>query len=245
MPLAKARKAIQDARTIAVLTGAGISRASGLATFRNPKSKDAQGDHEVLWQHYRPEDLATPYAYAKDPLLVWQWYAMRFEKAMAAEPNEAHLRLAGLEKNHKLTLVTQNVDGLHLRAGSQRVLELHGNLCDARCESCESLFPLARGFKPPPFCPHCGQRSRPNVVWFGESLPYETFAQAVKAFEKADVSLIIGTSSVVEPAASLARLSLSRGAYVIEINPEVTPLSNLAQLSLRQDAISALAMLLA
>lgn len=229
------RDAIARSKRVAVLTGAGISAESGIPTFRG-----AQG----LWRSYRPEDLATPQAYGRDPVLVWEWYAMRFETVLKAQPNRAHNLLAELELSKNLTLVTQNVDGLHKRGGSRKVLELHGNLYQSRCESCGHLdgLELAQGI--PPHCSKCGGRARPNVVWFGESLPQDTFQKAIHAFAEADVALVIGTSGVVEPAASLARLAKEQGAYVIEINPKRTPLSHVADLSLQMSASKGMAALM-
>jgi len=235
--LERARAQLRGASRIAVLTGAGVSAASGLATFRG-----AGG----LWRSYRAEDLATPEAYAKDPVLVWEWYATRFHKAIAAEPNDAHRLLAALEaRTPDFTLVTQNVDGLHARAGSRKVLELHGDLTRSRCERCGHLDPLTPNFPIPPSCSHCGSRARPNVVWFGEALPERVLARAVDAFLTAEVALVVGTSGVVEPAASLGRLAAQAGAFVTEVNPEPTPLSRVASLSLRQDAVPGLQALLA
>ena len=221
---------------MAVLTGSGVSAASGIPTFRG-----AGG----LWRRYRAEDLATPQAYARDPELVWEWYKMRFGIVAAAAPNEAHRLLAELEaKTSNLTLVTQNVDGLHERAGSKRVLELHGNITKSRCEACGRVEGLEADFTVPPHCSVCGSRARPNVVWFGETLPQETFEEAVDALANAEVALIVGTSALVEPAASLGRLAAQRGAFVIEINPEATPLSPVAHASLRQEAVAGLTALL-
>jgi NAD-dependent deacetylase len=234
--LKRAREALREAERIAVLTGAGLSVASGLPTFRG---KDG------LWRDYRAEDLATPQAYARDSELVWSWYAMRFSMARAAQPNAAHLSLAALEeRTEDFTLVTQNVDGLHARAGSKRVLELHGNLTYGRCERCSEIAPLPDDFSPPPFCTRCGSRARPNVVWFGEALPTRALEEAIDAFGRAEAALVVGTSGLVEPAASLGRLAARQGAYVVEINPEPTPLSPLATLSLRAEALQGLATLL-
>ena len=224
---AEARATLQQAERVAVLTGAGVSAESGVPTFRG---------EDGLWRNYRPEELATPQAYARDPDLVWAWYAMRFQKVSEAQPNAAHLALAKLAQHKDLTLVTQNVDGLHRRAGSKDVLELHGDLTRSRCERCGHLDGLEPNFTPPPHCSKCGSRARPNVVWFGETLPQNTFQQAINAFAKTDVALVVGTSAVVEPAASLARLAKERGAFVVEINPEATPLSRLADASLRLSA---------
>ena len=232
----EARQRLLEADNIAVLTGAGISAASGIATFR---------DKGGLWRNYRAQDLATPQAYARDPQLVWEWYAMRFHRVSGAEPNQAHVLLASLEaKTADFTLVTQNVDGLHERAGSENVQELHGNLTKSRCERCGYLDALAENFPLPPHCSKCSARARPNVVWFGETLPAAPFQRAIDAFQSAEVALIVGTSAVVEPAASLGRLAAQGGAYVVEVNPQETPLSHLAHASVREDAVTGLSSLL-
>ena len=236
MNLAEARARLEAAARVAVLTGSGASAASGIKTFRG-----ADG----WWQNYRAQDLATPEAYARDPELVWSWYRLRFELVSAAEPNEAHRLLAELEaRTPEFTLVTQNVDGLHQRAGSKRVLELHGNITFCRCERCDQLDALAPGFAIPPACSRCESRARPNAVWFGEALPPQTFEEAIQAFAAAEVALIVGTSALVEPAASLGRLSAQQGGYVVEINPEATPLTPYADLSLRASAVEGLGALL-
>lgn len=256
MDLREARRRLSGAGRVAVLTGAGISAPSGIPTFR-----DAGG----LWKDFRIEDYATPEAYRRDPLRVWEWYAWRYTSAMQAQPNRAHRLLAELERRfttpspqvgERLTptaregsgflLVTQNVDGLHARAGSVHLVELHGSLGRARCEVCEVRFPLPEPslFVPPPVCPRCGGWGRPDVVWFGEPLPPGAFERAEAAFAKAEVALVIGTSAEVEPAASLGRLASWAGAYLIEINPNETPLSRLADCSLRMEAIEGLEALL-
>ena len=223
-----------NAESVAVLTGAGLSAASGLATFRG-----AGG----FWRSHRAQDLATPDAYARDPDLVWAWYYERFTQVAAAQPNRAHELLAALAApTRRVTLVTQNVDGLQQRAGSRDVVELHGNLTKSRCERCGSLAPLRLGTTLPPTCGVCGSRARPNVVWFGERLPEGVLERAAAAFRSAEVALIIGTSGVVEPAASLGRLALWGGARVIEINPEPTPLSAEASF-LQTDAVAGLELL--
>ncbi len=230
-----AKAALQTAHRVAVLTGAGVSAESGVPVFRGPNG---------LWQNYRAEDLATPQAYARDPSLVWEWYRMRLHAVLNAEPNRAHRALAQLAKSKNLTLVTQNVDGLHALAGSEGVLELHGNLTQSRCEHCGHLDVLSVDFALPPHCSTCSSRARPNVVWFGETLPQATFQAAVNAFAVAEVALVVGTSAVVEPAASLARVAKQRGAFVIEINPEQTPLTYSADFSLTLPASAGLAALL-
>ena len=250
MDIQTARERVKTARRIAVLTGAGISAPSGIPTFR-----DAEG----LWKDFRVEDFATPQAYSRDPQKVWEWYAWRYRKVMEAQPNEAHRWLARLEdrqgdkergrqgdKEVSFTLVTQNVDGLHARAGSVNVVELHGNITRGRCERCGHRFglPEPESFTPPPKCPRCSARGRPDVVWFGELLPEGAFALAEEAFATCEVAMVIGTSAQVEPAASLARVASWAGAYVIEINPEETPLSRRVDLSLRMGAIEGLEELL-
>ena len=245
MHLSEAAARLQAARRVVVMTGAGISAESGIPTFR-----DAQTGH---WARFRPEDLASPEAYWKGPELVWEWYAGRYRDVMAATPNRGHTLLAELERQKlaehgegAFTLVTQNVDGLHLRAGSRPPLELHGNLTHGRCETCGHLQPLPdpASFVPPPVCEVCGSRMRPNVVWFGEMLPAQVLAEAELAFERAEVALVIGTSSQVYPAAGLADLTLQRGGVVIEINPDRTPLSAEASFSLRATASVGLAALM-
>lgn len=233
--LQNAQEALNKAKSIAVLTGAGISQESGIPTFRAK---------EGLWRNYRPEDLATPHAYKQTPYLVWEWYKMRFDIINKAKPNQAHNLLKQLEKQAQLTIVTQNVDGLHTKANSSCVLELHGNLTQARCESCHKLSPLQPNFDIPPKCKHCNTRARPNVVWFGENLNQGVLNQAINTFATSDLALIIGTSAVVEPAASLARLAKEQGAYLIEINPDKTPLSHLTELSLQTTASQGLALLI-
>ena len=231
----QAKQKLKQAQHIAVLTGAGISAESGIPTFRG---------EEGLWRNYRPEELATPLAYASNPELVWEWYQMRFHTVTKAQPNDAHYLLSRLEQKTPLTLVTQNVDDLHKRAGSSNVLELHGNITVSRCESCGYLDKLEDNFSIPPECSKCRNRARPNVVWFGEALPQELFYDAVNAFAKTDLALIIGTSALVEPAASLAGLAKQEGAFVININPQETPLSDIADLSLKTTASQGLKELL-
>lgn len=227
-----ARELLRAARRVAVLTGAGVSAESGIPTFR-----DAQTG---MWARLRPEDLASPRAYARDPLFVWSWYKERFEACTRAQPNEGHLRLAALEQAKKggVTIVTQNVDGLHVRAGSVNVVEVHGNLTTGRCERCDHVDPLPppESFDPPPHCSKCGARARPNVVWFGETLPELALERAYLAFEQADVALVIGTSSVVYPAAALPEVTVHRGGVLVEINPEETPLTPKAHFSFRATA---------
>jgi NAD-dependent deacetylase len=224
--LETAQRWLADAERIAVLTGAGISKESGLPTFRGA---------EGLWRQRRPEQLATPEAFARDPKTVWEWYDWRRSVVARAEPNPGHLALVELEKSTAgFALITQNVDGLHDRAGSRRLLKLHGDIWTVRCTGCgqESInrdVPLAQ--IPPPCA--CGALLRPGVVWFGESLPQQTLEESVAAAQRAQVFLVIGTSGVVQPAASLPLLAREAGARLIEVNPEETPLTPLADASFR------------
>jgi len=210
---------LRKARRVAALTGAGVSQESGLSTFR-----DAQVG---LWAQYRPEDLATPEAFHRDPKLVWDWYALRREKARAVEPNPGHFALVEMEQRvPDFTLITQNVDGLHRRAGSVNVLELHGNLQWVKCSMCgEQAAGWDESGPDVPKCPRCGGLLRPDVVWFGESLPRNELEAAVEAARTCDVFFSIGTSGLVQPAASLAYAARERGALVVEVNAEPTPLT--------------------
>jgi NAD-dependent deacetylase len=206
---------------ILVLTGAGVSAESGLATFRG-----AGG----LWEGRNPLELATPQAFAADPHTVWRFYAWRRERAAAAEPNPAHRALAALEAAHPdFRLVTQNVDGLHERAGSRRLVRLHGTLWRLRCVAEGREFDDRRADLGalPPRCA-CGALLRPAVVWFGEGLPAEALAEAERAARRASVVLVVGTSATVYPAAALPALARGSGARIVEVNPEPTPLSALA-----------------
>lgn len=232
----EARAALQAAARLAVLTGAGISAPSGIPTFREAQTG--------LWARFSPEELASPSAYARNAGLVWNWYAWRYGLCASARPNRAHALLVELEARvgDGFLLVTQNVDGLHARAGSSRLVELHGNIARSRCERCgaRQALPPPEDFVPPPSCARCGSRMRPDVVWFGEQLPSTGLEAAWKAFEHCQVALVIGTSGAVEPAASLGRVAQARGAVLIEINPTETPLSKVADCSLRQGAIEGL-----
>lgn len=204
---------------LVALTGAGVSQESGLRTFR-----DAQTG---LWAQYRPEDLASPEAFRRDPKLVWDWYAWRREAVKGVRPNPGHYALAEIEKRvPQFTLITQNVDGLHRMAGSQNVLELHGNIQRVRCADC---YRLTESWDDDtdsvPHCKECGGLLRPDVVWFGEALPRDQLEAAVESSRSCDVFISIGTSGVVQPAASLAFAAHNRGATVVEVNAEATPLT--------------------
>ncbi len=204
---------LRAARHVAVLTGAGISAESGIPTFR-----DAQTG---LWSHFDPEALASPAGFARNPALVWRWYAERRVKARAAQPNPGHYALAELARRvPRLTLITQNIDGLHQRAGSPDVIELHGSLHRARCIADGSIHDTWDYDAELPHCPDCGALLRPDVVWFGEMLPPAALETAWSAAIECDVFMSIGTSGVVEPAASLPRVALSRNATVLILNLE-------------------------
>lgn len=225
---------LRTARQVTVLTGAGVSAESGVPTFREAQTG--------LWERYDPTELATPQAFQRNPKLVWEWYAWRRGLVAHAQPNPGHWALAELEARlmlhgSRLILITQNVDGLHHRSGSQNVIELHGNLQRTKCFT-ENVIVESwpETDEVPPRCPRCGGLLRPDVVWFNESLPAEALRAAITAANTCDVFLSIGTSSVVQPAASLAYSALEQGVPLIEINPADTPLTPLATLSLRGPA---------
>jgi NAD-dependent deacetylase len=223
-PMAPSRRLLDALRgegCLLVVTGAGVSAESGLATFRGP---------EGLWEGRDPASLATPEAFRLDPEGVWRFYAWRRQQAARAEPNPAHRAIAALEQRREdFLLVTQNVDGLHARAGSRRLVELHGTLWRTRCaregresdDTRDDLGPL------PPRC-GCGALLRPAVVWFGEALPEEGLLLAAGTAQRAALVLVVGTSGLVYPAASIPEVAARSGAWVVEINPERTPLSDVA-----------------
>ena len=218
MSLEEVRDRIDTARSIAVLTGAGISAESGVPTFRGEGG---------LWRDRKPEELATAEAFAENPRLVWEWYDWRRGLIAGAKPNLAHFALVTLEKRSAgLTLVTQNVDGLHALAGSRNLLEIHGSIWRTRCGSCREVREDRRVPMPsiPPRCP-CEGLLRPDVVWFGESMPFETTSKAFQAADDCDLMLVVGTSGLVQPAASMAFRALERGAAVVEVNADPTPLT--------------------
>jgi NAD-dependent deacetylase len=227
--------ALGAAKSVVALTGAGISAESGVPTFRG-----AAG----LWREYHPEDLATPDAFRRDPRLVWEWYLWRRRAIAHAQPNRGHLVLARFERALPgFTLLTQNVDGLHQRAGSQRPIELHGNIWTARCTRCGSL--VDQGLAPGadadtiplspadlPAC-DCGALLRPDVVWFGEALDPDRVDRASAASRACDLMLVIGTSAIVYPVAGFPALARAAGAMVVEINVDATPLTGAADVVLR------------
>ena len=221
---------IRDARRVTIMTGAGVSAASGVPTFRGPGG---------LWRTYRPEDLATAQAFARDPKLVWEWYAWRRETVAACEPNAAHHVLArwSREVSRDVRVITQNVDDLHIRAGTNDMIRLHGSLWELKCfDGCERGARPWRDERVPldgiPRCPHCGGYARPAVVWFGEPLDSGDVERAAEATAACDLFMTIGTSAVVYPAAGFARHAQARGAFTAEINLQATPASSLVDLSI-------------
>jgi NAD-dependent deacetylase len=223
----RAAEALRKARHVCVLTGAGISAESGIPTFRDALTG--------LWAKFSPEELATPEAFERDPETVWSWYEWRRELIRQAQPNAGHLALAQLARRVPgLTLVTQNVDGLHQRAGSPGVLEYHGNILRDRCTVEQIVAERSEDTRRTglPRCAACGGLLRPDVVWFGEAIPAGPMTLAAAAAEDCDVFLSVGTSSLVYPAAGLAEVALRRRATLIEINPNATDLSPHADLVL-------------
>jgi NAD-dependent deacetylase len=228
---------LRRASRILALTGAGISAESGVPTFRGPGG---------LWRQFRPEDLATPGAFDADPVLVWEWYRWRRDKLRQAQPNAGHEALARFEARHSgFSVVTQNVDGLHHRAGSTRVVEVHGNIWRSRCvRGCGFVIDESpdRAVAAPdldaaglPRC-ECGALLRPGVVWFGEALDPDTIGRAFAMARACEVLLVVGTSSLVYPAAALPDAAQGAGARIIEINPDTTPLTATADVSFRGSA---------
>lgn len=231
---------IRNARHIAVMTGAGMSAESGVPTFR-----DAQTG---LWAQFNPEDLATESAFRTHPQRVWDWYVFRREMIARVVPNAGHRALAAFDRRHpgRLTLITQNVDGMHQQAGSTDAIALHGNIAEDRWldapRTCCRAEAVEAGH--PPRCPVCGNLRRPAVVWFGERLPQAALEEAEAAVNRSDLMLVVGTSGVVYPAAGLVLGAHQRGARVVVINPEPTELDMVAELCLREPAAQCLPSLL-
>jgi len=226
------------ARRVTVLTGAGVSAASGVPTFRGP---------EGLWRRYRPEELANADAFAANPRLVWEWYDWRRQVVARCSPNAAHRVLAGWARRFpSYAVITQNVDGLHERAGLDDVIRLHGSLWEVLCwDGCAASPPRWRDETVPfpdlpPRCPHCGGMIRPGVVWFGEALPAREVVRADAAAD-CDVFITAGTSAIVYPAAGYLHLSRARGAFTVEVNPADTPATEHVEVAIRLPADVALA----
>jgi len=236
---------LRDARHLLFFTGAGVSAESGIPTFRDAMTG--------LWSRFEATDLATPEAYARDPALVWGWYEWRRMKVLRAQPNPAHAAIAGFARHAEVSVVTQNVDDLHERAGSAVCAHLHGSLHKPRCFECgrRASYPpgvpdLPEGGEriAPPACERCGGPLRPGVVWFGESLPEADWAAAMAALESADVVFSVGTSSLVWPAAEIPVWAARRGACVVQVNPQPTALDPIASHTLRGPAGAVLPALL-
>lgn len=243
--VAAAARALQSARRVVVTTGAGMSRESGIPTFRDALTG--------LWAQYDPEELATEAAFRRNPARVFGWYAWRRRLVRAARPHAGYDALVALERIvPDLTIVTQNVDGLHRRAGSRRVLELHGSLERFCCVDRRHPFPADQVADPatdtecePPRCPRCGAAVRPDVVWFGESLPERVTAEAWDRAASCQVLLVVGTSGLVQPAAQLPFIARDAGATVIEVNPDPTEVSAAAHIICRGAAGTVLPALVA
>ena len=219
---------LRQARRVVALTGAGISAESGVPTFREAQTG--------LWAQYDPQELATPQAFRRNPKLVWDWYAWRRALVASVSPNPGHHALARIERRvSEFTLITQNVDSLHQKAGSRNVLELHGNISRVKCFEEDIVVEdwTEAESDTVPRCPRCGGYLRPDVVWFGEMLPPDVLRRAISAARAAEVFLTIGTSGIVQPAASLPLEAMENGALVIEINPVQTQLSSWMDFCLR------------
>lgn len=209
------RERLNGARRIVVLTGAGISAESGVPTFRGEGG---------LWREYRAVDLATPEAFSRNPRLVWEFYNWRREILAPLDPNPGHVALVKMEQSvPHFTLITQNIDGLHDKAGSRNIIELHGNIWHVRCLGCGVVTEERSVLAPMPRCAGCGQLLRPHVVWFGEALDSSVLRRAYEVLQEADIMMVIGTSGTVEPAASMGMLAKRKGAFLVEINLEPTP----------------------
>jgi NAD-dependent deacetylase len=224
--LQQAAECLRAAKRVAVLTGAGISAESGVPTFRGMGG---------LWEGHRVEEVATPEAFARDPALVWRFYNLRRNALRSIEPNDGHRALAALEARlgAGFTLVTQNIDGLHTKAGNRNVLEVHGRLSRVKCSRCAYSEDRPGVVLPElPDCPACGALLRPDVVWFGEMLPESVWHAAVDAVEQCECFLVVGTSAVVYPAAGLIETAREAGASVIEFNMEATAASERADVVL-------------
>lgn len=229
--IVEAAQAIRTSQRLVVLSGAGVSKESGIPTFR-----DAM---DGLWAKYNPQQLATPGGFQRNPKLVWDWYSYRREMLSGVQPNPAHFAIAEMEQclSH-IVIITQNIDGLHQKAGSTDVIPVHGdirlNKCFANCQGDPTYIDVEAltGWDPesgPPRCPHCGAYVRPAVVWFEEMLPHAAIERAFALTQAADVMLVVGTSGAVQPVASLPFMAQAQGAVIIEVNPEMTPITSIAR----------------
>lgn len=241
-----ARRWLRDAAHVVVFTGAGVSAESGIPTFRDALTG--------LWARFDPETLATEAGFRADPALVWRWYAERRAAVLSAQPNAAHRAIAAFEAcgARRVDVVTQNVDGLHRRAGSRRLLELHGDITRVKClegcgrpESLDADYDWRADPREPPACPRCGAPLRPDVVWFGEFLPEDVLAEAQAAAARCDAMLVVGTSALVYPAAELPLLARRGGARLVVVDPNGTAVDDLADACIRAPAAEALPPLLA
>lgn len=229
----QAAQVIADSRSLAILSGAGVSKESGMPTFREAQTG--------LWAKYDPQQLATASAFLNNPGLVWSWYMFRRGLVNSTQPNPGHHALAKLDRLlPEVVVLTQNIDGFHHQAGSRDVVELHGNIRQYKCfDDCQGtptlidLETLDYDDEMPPTCPHCGAYVRPNVVWFGESLPEQALRRAFETCETCDVMLVVGTSGVVQPAASMPYHAKRAGAAVIDVNTAPSEISSTADLFLR------------
>jgi NAD-dependent protein deacetylase/lipoamidase len=223
---------LKRAKKVVFLTGAGISQESGISTFRG---------NDGLWKKYDPMKLASAQAFRDNPKLVWSWYNDRRRKIMAAKPNAGHLAIANLQNHSEVSVITQNIDGLHQRAGSREVTELHGNIFATKCTKCDFRGKIRSEFSDlPPSCKICGSYLRPDVVWFGEGIKQEVWNGAVMHSVACDVMIIVGTSLVVSPANTLYSYARNNKAMIVEINPEDTPLSYQMDFSIGKTAVDAL-----
>ena len=231
--------ALQSARSVVVLTGAGVSAESGVPTFRG-----AGG----LWRTYQATSLATPEAFSRDPKLVWEFYNYRREVLEPLEPNSGHYAIAAMEERvPNFTLITQNIDNLHRLAGTKNLVELHGNIWRVRCTNttCQSSENPHENRKVPidplpPCCKECGSLLRPHIVWFGEMLDPDAIRSAIQASQESDFFIVAGTSAVVQPAAGMPILARQEGAFVLEVNPEETELSGTVNESVQENSGTAL-----
>ena len=224
----EAARQLNKANLLVVLTGAGVSKESGVPTFRDAL--------DGLWSRYDPRQLATPEAFEANPKLVWDWYAYRRQVVEKVKPNPGHYAIAALEDLlPQVVVVTQNIDGLHLQAGSTDIIELHGNIrrykCSGNCRGTPTMIAV-EDWTNQPTCPHCGRWVRPDIVWFTEALPHEAIVRAQTLSQQASVMLVVGTSGVVYPAAGLPALAKEAGGYVIDVNPMQDEISALADLFL-------------